>query len=275
MGRPLIRVLSDLHFGDRGTYIKNLRELRPLLEGADHVILNGDTLDTRPGPSPAATAALRADVLAFFPEVAPQVTFLTGNHDPDISDVHTLDLAGGRIALTHGDILFDNLVPWSQDAAIAGEKVQEALQALPPEQRTVLEHRLVAFRRAAAAIPQRHQSERNPLKYAINFAKDTVWPPLRTLRVMRAWRDAPRRAAEFLQTYKPDADFLLVGHVHRPTITRTPEGRVIINTGSYTLPIGAYVVEIDDESVRVRKVERHQGEYRLGRVIETFSLVQK
>jgi len=44
------RIFSDLHFGDRASRARRLAQLRPLLDGVDALVLNGDTLDTRPGP---------------------------------------------------------------------------------------------------------------------------------------------------------------------------------------------------------------------------------
>ena len=38
----------------------------PLLEGASRLIVNGDAVDTRPGPAPELTAALRREIVAFF-----------------------------------------------------------------------------------------------------------------------------------------------------------------------------------------------------------------
>ncbi|MBC7369402.1 MAG: hypothetical protein H7343_21760, partial [Undibacterium sp.] len=38
----LTRILSDLHYGDRASRLLSLGQLRPLLDGPDHVVLNGD-----------------------------------------------------------------------------------------------------------------------------------------------------------------------------------------------------------------------------------------
>ena len=48
MAPELIRIISDVHFADRGSRVRSLGQLRPLLEGATLLVLNGDTLDTRP-----------------------------------------------------------------------------------------------------------------------------------------------------------------------------------------------------------------------------------
>lgn len=272
MAQDVIRILSDLHYGDRASCLATLPALTPLLDGASRLILNGDTLDTRPGPDPAFTAALRAEVTAHFAHHAPPVTLLTGNHDPDFSEHHSLDLAGGRVFVTHGDILFDNLVPWGKDAAIARQRVLAELIRLDPAARDRLEDRLGAIRRAALSIPQRHQVERHGLKYAAGFLTDTIWPPLRVFRVLRAWRETPARAAALARRYRPQARFVVTGHVHRPGAWRTPGGLVVLNTGSFCPPLGTAAVDLTPDRITLRRVETHGGEFRLGATLADFAL---
>jgi predicted phosphodiesterase len=268
----LTRILSDLHFGDHGSRVHRLAQLRPLLDGVSHLVLNGDTVDSRPGPYPEHTAACRAAALEFFPRAAPRVTYLSGNHDADFSPVHHLDLAAGRIFVTHGDIFFDDIVPWSRDAALIGRKIEDEFRLFPAEHRHVLEHRFAVFRRVAAAIPQRHQSERNRLKYLLHYLADTVWPPLRTLHILRAWRDAPARAAAFVRRHRPGARFILTGHTHRPGIWRSEDGVTVINSGSFCPPLGGTCIDLRPGSLAVRRVERRRGDFRAGTVIAEFPL---
>ena len=169
MPADVIRILSDLHYGDRGSRIRSLPSLAPLFDGATSLILNGDTLDTRAGPAADYTAACRSEVLEFFPRAVPRLHLLTGNHDPDLTAHHSLDLAGGEVFAIHGDILLDSIVPWGRDAALIRRLVAGELSSLTAAARERLEDRLAAWRRAAASVPQRHQSERHPLKYALRF----------------------------------------------------------------------------------------------------------
>lgn len=191
MGDHLIRILSDVHFGDRGSRVRSLDQLRPLLDGATSLVLNGDTLDTRPGTHAGRTAQMRADVLGFFGSGRAPVTFLTGNHDPDLSREHALEFASGKILVTHGDVLFESIVPWSRDAGVIRSRIISALASVPDTEADSLEGRIAAFRSVAATIPQLHQSETNPIRYALRLAGDTVWPPDRAFRIFKAWREAP------------------------------------------------------------------------------------
>ena len=159
--------------------MRSLSQLRPLLEGVTSLVFNGDTLDTRPSKDPAGAEAARREVLDFVGSAGTPVTFLTGNHDPDISQQHSLEFADGRILVTHGDILFDSIVPWSKDAPMIRTRIIAALAALPGDASSRLEGRLSAFRSVAASVSQLHQSEPNPLRYLIRLASDTIWPPHR------------------------------------------------------------------------------------------------
>jgi predicted phosphodiesterase len=269
-----IRIFSDIHYGDRASQVHALAQLTPLLQGPSALVLNGDTLDTRLGPAPQRTEAMREEVQKFFPQQIAAVTFLTGNHDANFSTHHQLELAGGALLLTHGDILFDDIVPWSQDAPFIRARLAEEFQKLPAAQLPDLETRLAVFRRVAIGIPQRHQSERNAFKYAADLARDTIWPPTRFLQIIQAWREMPARAEALLRAHRPQAKFLLVGHTHRPGVWRRRDGIVIINTGSFSRPFGACLVDLWPTRVVVRRIVSRHGEFHPGRVLAEFALAE-
>ena len=272
MGALPTRVISDVHYADRGSRVRSLAELRPLFEGVCSLIFNGDTLDTRPHKSGQHSGETRREVLDYFGAVGVPVTYLTGNHDPDISGQHCLEMAGGHILVTHGDVLFDNMVPWSKDAVVIRQRVIAALAGLPEDGSCKLDSRLAAFRSVAATIPQRHQSERDSLSYAIRLAGDTVWPPHRLLSMLRAWREAPDRAAALALKHRPKAKFILIGHTHKPGVWRMASGIVVINTGSFCRPFGAMAADIYPDRIRVREVEARRGVFRAGKKVKEFIL---
>ena len=270
-----IRILSDIHYGDRASRVRALASLRPLCAGVTQLVLNGDTLDTRPGPHPAHTAECRAAVLDFFPREVPAVTLLGGNHDPDIAPRQYLDFAGGAVFVTHGDIFFDDIVPWSVDAGLIRRRLAAELDPLPPALQHDLDRRLAIFRRVALSIPQRHQSEKNRVKYLLSFLTDTVWPPLRALRIVRAWRQAPQLAAGFTRRHRPRAKFVVSGHTHRPGIWREAGGVTVINTGSYCPPLGGACVDLAAGQLTVRAIEARGGEFHAGGEIAAFPLAER
>jgi predicted phosphodiesterase len=272
VGSPLIRIVSDVHYADRGSRVRSLDQLRPLLAGATSFVFNGDTLDTRRGKHPARTAQMRAEVLEYFGSAATPVTFLTGNHDPDLSGQHSLEFASGKVLVTHGDVLFENVVPWSKDAAVIRQKIIAALAAAPEDGTCRLESRLSAYRSVAASIPQLHQSETNPVRYAIRLAGDTVWPPHRVLMILKAWREAPHRAAALAGRHRPKARFIAIGHTHRPGVWKTPSGIVVVNTGSFCRPFGSMAAEITNDRIRVRRVDFRRGAFHPGDEVASFPL---
>ena len=272
MGAHLTRVISDVHYADRGSRVRSLSQLRPLLEGVDELAINGDTLDTRPQRNGQHSTQARREVLEYFGSLGTPVTFLTGNHDPDISRLHCLEFARGRILVTHGDVLFDNMVPWSKDAAVIRQRVIAALAGLPDDGTCRLDSRLAAFRSVAATIPQHHQSEPDPLRYAIRLAGDTVWPPQRLLSILRAWREAPDRAAALARRHRPKAQFILIGHTHKPGVWKMASGIVVINTGSFCRPFGAMAADITSEAITVREVISKRGAFHAGTKVAEFPI---
>ena len=270
----LIRIFSDLHYGDRASRLRRLAQLDPLLAGVDELSLNGDTLDTRHGPHPQRTAQARAEVEAYFGGCTPAVTHLTGNHDPDISPHHALDLADGRVFVTHGDVIFDNVVPWGRDAAFFTAHLTAGLHALSAPERAQLAPRLALYRAACLALPQRHQAEPDPLKYLFQLTLDTVWPPLRGFRILRAWRETPARAAAVAAAHRPAARFMLIGHTHRPGVWRTASGLTVINTGSLTRPFGAFTVDLTPGRLAVRRIVARADAFHPGPVVAEFSLAE-
>ena len=272
MAAQTTRIISDLHYGEHACRVGRLAQLRPLLAGVGHLVINGDALDTRPGPRPEHTADRIAEVRSFFAREVARASFLTGNHDADFSELHSLDLAGGAVFVTHGDVFFDDIVPWSQDAPLIRRRLAAEFEAGPENLRHDLPHRYAVFRRVAARIPQRHQSEASRLKYTVHYLIDTVWPPLRMLRVLRTWHVAPRLAIELTRRHRPQARFVISGHTHRPGIWREPNGIVAINTGSFCPPLSGQCVDLTATTLSVRPLEYRNGEVHPGTPVAEFPL---
>jgi predicted phosphodiesterase len=272
LSAAVTRILSDLHYGEHASRVSRLAQLRPLLDGADRLVLNGDTLDTRPGRDARYSAVCRNEVAEFFRENAPTTAFITGNHDADLSANHELELAERKVWVTHGDILFDNMVPWGRDAVAAGRRIA-ALRAREPDPENLRIERLLQIHRwVARGIPQRHQAERDRLRFIARYLADTIWPPHRAFLILAAWRTLPKRAAALARRHRPDARFIVTGHTHRRGIWRQLDGRLVINTGSYTLPLAPAAVDVRDDSVTVREIVLRSAEFRFGRTLGAFPL---
>lgn len=272
------RILSDLHYGHPATFVRDLRQLAPLLEGARRVVFNGDSVEMRFVRERERGAAHFAQLAAFCGEAGVEALFLTGNHDPALTALHHLDLAGGAVFVTHGDVFFHGLSPWSWEWRALREAhtrfLREAGREQAPEA-VALEPQLAAARLAARAIetlgPRPHHAGR--LRSLPDLARE-VWPPWRPLRMIDCWLKAPARAAAFAARHRPGAKVFLVGHTHRAGIWKRG-GCTVVNTGSFLPYSGVFAVDLLPGEVVVRKITTGNGgngAFRLGREVARIGL---
>ena len=269
MSDATIRIFSDLHFLEGSCRVQAPAQLRPLLDGADSVILNGDTLDTQNADS---TQTVTGELKAFFAAHAP-TTFITGNHDPDISRTHELSLAEGRIWITHGDVLFDDLTPWSRDRPEILRRLRKAYAQTPTIEHARLETRLRIFRQISLGLPRRFDAKSRGIRsMGIRFWH-VLFPPRYPIAMLHSWLAAPRRAADLAAAQRPRARVIINGHTHHPGLWHQPDGRIVINTGSFCAPLAGQAVEfLHGERLRLRPIVMQAGEFRLGRATAEFPL---
>ena len=271
MVAKVTRILSDLHYGDPASRVRSLDALCPLFAGADRIVFNGDSVETRHSPISDQTEAIRREFLEFAQNAAPRCTVMTGNHDPDVSAIHHLELLGGLVFITHGEVLFDDLVPWSRELPQIRELYRQELAALSPLQREAPDERLAAAKRACA----RHELSVDPhprhLTGRVLRTANIFWPPRCSWAMFKAWHQLPDRAAAFARAFRPNVRFVAVGHTHRPGVWIRSD-TVIINTGSFRPPFGCYATDVSFEQVVVRQVRHSGGRFEFGRVIAAFAL---
>lgn len=271
MAGEITRILSDLHYGDPASRVRSLDALGPLFAGADRIVFNGDTLETRPSPISSQTDEIRREFLEFAHREVPRCTLVTGNHDADLSDIHCLDLLGGIVFVTHGEVLFEELVPWSRELPQIRRLFREQLAALAPARREDPGERLAACKRACAQLRLPHDPHPRGFRQRVLLTARIFWPPQCTLAMIRAWRELPDRAAAFAREFRPGSRFVLVGHTHRPGVWVRP-GSIVINTGSFRPPFGCYAVDVSAEWIVVRRVRHGEGRFALGGVVASFAL---
>ena len=260
--------MSDLHVYDARTQIRDLSQLEPLLAGVQILVINGDSCEMRRGVAPSDVTRLRE----FFQERVPEVLFVTGNHDPDISDTHELLLAAGRVWVTHGDVCFDDLTPWSRQQPDLRRVVQELLASDPAADFRELGTRFRLAREAARIVgPDLDPAEAG---FRAQFGRflHTFFPPRQVLAMLRAWRDLPASAAALAVAQRPSAQVVVTGHVHLPGVWVRPPGPVVINTGSFFSPLGGHLVDLAGDRVEVRRIRRHHGQFETGRQIAEIPL---
>lgn len=267
-----LRFVSDLHIGESCSPVARIDAMRPLLEDAAHLVLNGDTIETLYEDLHAPTRRWRDELNAFLAQHPGRVTVLTGNHDPTVSAVHHFDFLDGRALATHGDVIFPDMTPWGWERSYFVSDYAQRSRDVPPEQLRQLEFRLALYRATIFAI--RGNSPR------LNVPGHAPWRRWRTFnacfkahRILRAWRRAPTAAAEALALFRPEARLMIFGHVHRPGVWRR-DGRVIVNTGSTTWPFGGVVADLTGDQLVVRELEFRADSLRPGRVRETIPLAE-
>ena len=260
-------ILSDTHLGLVRRRRRFVQALRPLWKGASHLILNGDVAEIHDPKRriAAARAVVELSELCELDDV--RLTMLSGNHDPLLSDVRHLHMAGGHILVMHGDALHPAIAPWSTTARQMQQIHTDAVEALPDNLRSDLDARLAAVQHASV-----RQWNQMGDRYTQNGLFHMIIRPWCILRVLAMWRQYPKLADRFATKHAPAARFVIFGHTHHHGIWRLGN-RVLINTGSFVFPGRPCAVILGDASLGVYAVYRKTGRYWLAkRPMRTYDL---
>lgn len=261
MNEP-IRILSDLHLGHKVSRIERVTALRPLIAGAGTVVFNGDTWQELAERYHERSAEMLAELKDLCAAEGAARVFLSGNHDPGWPGPGWLELAGGRVIVTHGDALLYDSSPWKREILRAGQQVKEIWAQFPAAGHDA-EERL----RLAREIARRLCSVEDPQgRSFIRRAWDAVRPPQRAFKMIRAWCTQGRMGARFCRHYFPQAEALVIGHFHHQGCWRR-NGRLIINTGSFVSPGRAHWVTWHDGQLTRGVIDESRGACRMGRTL--------
>jgi len=214
---------------------------------------------------------LAADLARICHHAGCKAVFVNGNHDPTVSNISHLDLADGAVLVTHGDILFLGVAPWSRDARHYLKKHQEILDGLGPDAYADFEKRLLASKRTSIELQMLEEPLTRGRSPGFRLFVRNCWPPWRPLMIIKAWYEVPGRAAQLARLFRPEARFIIVGHTHCPGAWEVPP-RVIINTGSFVPYFGAYAAIIESGRIEVRRIDFHQQQFVLGKLIRDFKI---
>lgn len=263
----MLRILSDLHFRDAASRLRRLEDLEPLLAGVDTLWLNGDTCDNQSGMPSTAVEEIRD----FFRSRVPDVHFLTGNHDPDLSDEHWCATSDRRLCATHGDAFFADAVPWSRQHKILNTRIREAMTRNPSLDDSRLDGRLALHRIACTGLPRECDPEHNSHFHRLRRLASEFWPPRQPIAMIHAWHSLPDRVASVAPTWFPGAQVIVTGHVHFPKVWRRGE-LTIVNTGAFTGPLGAFMVDLVGDLVTVHRLKQRRRRWYPGRLVAQIPL---
>ena len=250
MNEP-VRILSDLHLGHKISRINQVSALRPLIAGAGTVIFNGDTWQELAAPFRQRARQMLDELQWLCAEEAADAIFLPGNHDPSWPGKGWIELANGRIVVSHGDSLLFDGSPWKREILGNRKAVLEMWRQIPDAARDPVHRHELARRIARELCSVEHSAGR----HLIQRAWDAAFPPTRALHMLASWIHQGLYGAEFLKNYFPQAEILVMGHFHQRGCWRQ-SGKLIINTGTFMAP------------GRAQWVEWHKGLLSRGNIIE-------
>ncbi|MBX2852619.1 MAG: metallophosphoesterase family protein [Phycisphaeraceae bacterium] len=243
-------ILSDTHLAGNGQGAGSADALRPLWQGANELILNGDTAELSHPTLRASAAREVMRIQDLCEEDGVRLTFLSGNHDPLITDRRFLRLCGGEVFLTHGDMLHPSISPWTSYAKQLRELHEGALSQLELMDRAQLDQQAMAAAHASH-IKWDHLAEHDQPKLG-RLAKG-VDQARKVAKVLWFWHRLPKLAAAFAARYAPESRFFIFGHIHRAGVWQFGH-QTIINTGSYHCPRRPHAIVLNDQTLTMHRV---------------------
>lgn len=243
-------ILSDTHLGGNGQGAGSADALRPLWQGADELILNGDSAELSDPKWRVEAARHIMRIQDLCEEDGVRLTLLSGNHDPHITDRRFLRLCSGEVFLTHGDMLHPAISPWTSHAKQLRELHEDALKQLALVDRAQLDMQAMAATHASNLkwdhIAKGDGPKPGPVQGKLEKARKIA-------KVLWFWHRLPRLAAQFAQRYAPEARVFVFGHIHRAGVWQFGN-QTIINTGAYHYPRNPHAVVINGQTLAMHKV---------------------
>ena len=254
-------VLGDLHLGHVSTRLASAAALAEVVEPAERIVFNGDSIEERHERRRAEAAAHRSALESLARAAGARALFLTGNHDPEISSRHCLRLAGGRVLVMHGDAVFPAISPWGDSAAEVAAAHREALARRERHGPLALDDRLQLARGISLGMPVPEWTAL-PRRGTLATILRRIAKPRKVHQIIKCWLEAPGRTAGFIARYAPQTRIVIVGHTHRAGIWRR-DGLTIVNLGGFLPGGGCRRAEITSEGVRVRALSERAGRFQL------------
>ena len=265
MGRIVlsrILVLSDLHLCKRLSSVGDVLELRPLWQGFDELILNGDTEETYSKRCSQRSIEATRTLIQTAEGDGLQVHLLTGNHDPMISDRHYYSTHDGKILIFHGHAVFQEVTPWTW----YGKAIASHRRKLIDKSSDTFESQLQATQIASDYSASGGKNKNKPS--LITLPTRVAWS---VLKVLEAWRKFPHMTFRWVSTYAPEAKFVIVGHTHHAGIWNVQD-KVIINTGCFGFPSYPCAVVLENSNLMVFRIRKKNNTFCLSQELGSWQL---
>jgi predicted phosphodiesterase len=264
MKEPIL-ILSDLHLGHSGSVIDEVSALESLLGDARTLILNGDTWQELTLDFQAKGRVMWEQWQAICRQRGIEIVILPGNHDPGQGMQDYAELADGRIVVMHGDAVFPDVAPWNRTAIRKAAEIRAMIESHPPV--------TLADRFAMTKIISRMLIPRYVPHGKNWFVRiwDAIHPPSRAWRMIVSWATMVSETRQFSARYFPRAEVMICGHFHRCGIWQK-NGFLVINSGSFMPPGGAYWCEYRDGMLRVGTIKRRSDGWQRDEVLGVWSM---
>lgn len=243
-------ILSDTHLAGNGQGAGSADALRGLWQGADELIMNGDIAELSHPTLRAGAAREIMRLQDLCERDGVRLTFLSGNHDPLLTDRRFLRLCSGEVFLTHGDMLHPAISPWTSYAKQLRKLHDDALSHLDLMDRAQLDQQAMAVAHASN-LKWNHLAEYEPPK--LGKVARRIDQAGKVARVLWFWHRLPKLAARFAHRYAPECRFFIFGHIHRAGVWRFGE-QTIINTGAYHYPRRPHAVVLEGQTLTMHRV---------------------
>ena len=267
-----VRFLSDLHLGHDMCTLRRAGDLWPLIDGAGTLVLNGDTTEDHAPGFHQKSQDMLGELAALCTRAGAEIVCVNGNHDPDVWPHDWLDLAGGKLFVTHGHVLLRLISPWSRKIVMCRHDLERIYQDYSAVQLKEMTIRFEIARRCSLAMPPsetRQRSRSLPARVAL-FLRE-IWPPTRPWEVLKVWARLPHLANAFAQEFRPESKVVLFGHTHRAATWRRG-GRLLVNTGGFVTFARPLIAELNGGRFSVHRVEERNGERRQGALLASEML---
>lgn len=264
MKHPVL-ILSDLHLGHKASVLDDVAGLEPVLKGAGTLVLNGDTWQELAREFYDDAVRLWRDLQALCQRLEIDIISLPGNHDPGNRDRDFLALAEGKIIIMHGDAVFPEVAPWSRTAMQKEHELRGLIHAHPQER---VEQRFALAREVSRLLaPKSYPRKKNLL----SRVWDAITPPGRAWLMLRSWATMVAETRRFATRYFPACEIMICGHFHRGGFWECDD-LLVINTGSFMPPGGAYWCEWHHGHLRMGQMLHQSGQWHRGKVLGVWKV---